>query len=75
MDVDATEEAETPTLDRLREEASYLREAITVRVAQASPPVVQELVLAQRAVEECRMRLGVAEAYEKGLDPWANKVK
>lgn len=40
----------------------------------AKPPVVQELVLAQRHLEDARMRLGVAEAYEKGFDPWSNQV-
>lgn len=40
----------------------------------AQPPVVQEIVLAQRHLEDARMRLGVALALQKGFDPWATKV-
>lgn len=47
--------------------------AITERKAQ--PPVVQEIVLARRALEDARMRMGVALAYTKGVDPWANQVR
>lgn len=43
-------------------------------IKSSKPPEVQELVLAQRHLEDARMRLGVAEAYHKGFDPWANKV-
>lgn len=45
---------------------------------QSKPPVVQELVLARRHLEDARMRLGVAMALERGDDPWQNgnqKVK
>ena len=38
-------------------------------IKEAKPPVVQELVLAQRHLEDARMRLGVALAYEEGKDP------
>jgi len=38
-------------------------------ILEAKPPVVQELVLAQRHLEDARMRLGVALAYEEGKDP------
>jgi hypothetical protein len=38
-------------------------------------PVVQELVLAQRHLEDARMRLGIAECYEKGINPWISKVE
>ena len=37
---------------------------------QSKPPVVQELVLARRHLEDARMRLGVAMALERGEDPW-----
>ena len=38
-----------------------------------APPVVQEIILAQRALEDARMRLGVALAYEKDLDPFRDR--
>lgn len=37
--------------------------------------VIPELVLANRHLEDARMRLGVALAYDKGIDPWANRVE
>lgn len=39
----------------------------------ARPPVVQEIVLARRHVEDARMRLGVALTYVKGHNPWVNQ--
>lgn len=36
-------------------------------------PAIQEAVLAQRHLEDARMRLGVALAYVNGNDPLANK--
>lgn len=39
-------------------------------VSRSQPPVVQELVLAQRALEDARMRFGVAGALLDGKDPW-----
>ncbi len=41
---------------------------------QCEPPVIQEIVLAVRHAEDARLRLGVAEAYARGLDPWTNEV-
>ena len=38
-----------------------------------TPPAVQEVVLAQRALEDARMRLGIAGAYVEGQDPLAGK--
>lgn len=40
---------------------------------ESAPPVVQELVLARRAAEDYRMRLGVATAYLKGQDPFRDR--
>lgn len=43
---------------------------------EAGPPIVQEIVLARRAVEDARMRLGVAIGYQNGDDPFTvNLVK
>lgn len=36
-------------------------------------PAIQEAILAQRHLEDARMRLGVALAYVNGNDPLANK--
>ena len=41
--------------------------------AESQPPVVQEIVLAERALEEARMRLGVARAYLAGDDPFKHE--
>lgn len=40
---------------------------------KAEPPVVQEIVLARRALEDARMRLGVALTLVKGNDPSAQE--
>lgn len=58
----------------LRNEISQLLERLKQEITVSKPPEVQELVLAQRHLEDARMRLGVAEAYHKGFDPWENKV-
>lgn len=34
-----------------------------------------EVTLGLRKLQEARMWFGVAEAIEKGLDPWANQVE
>lgn len=47
----------------------------TITERKAEPPVVQEIVLARRHLEDARMRLGVAQALARGLDPFANKVE
>jgi len=59
----------------------YIREQLTDTLqlirqieASATPPQVQEIVIARRAVEDARMRLGVSEAYGKEFDPWSNQV-
>lgn len=59
---------------KLREEISGQLERLKEDIKDSKPPEVQELVLAQRHLEDARMRLGVAEAYHISLDPWANKV-
>jgi hypothetical protein len=60
----------------IRERISELLKYTKVEmIARSTPPVVQELVLAQRHLEDARMRFGVAEATLKGHDPWANKIE
>ena len=58
--------------DRIKDERRILARCIT-RIkeiaSEATPPAVQEIVLAQRAAEDARMRLGVATAYIKEQDP------
>jgi len=63
-------------------ELETTREVLGQRVIHAKevealsrPPIVQELVLARRDMENARMRLGVALAMLKGHDPWSSKVK
>lgn len=53
-----------------RELLAISRQQLIVLVAENKPPVVQELILAQRAVEDARMRLGVALGFLKGDDPF-----
>lgn len=70
--------ADTPldeALEGVREQVSGLIRAVGVLEGQSGAPVVQELVLARRHLEDARMRLGVGTAYAKGIDPWVNKVK
>lgn len=58
----------------LRNEISSQLERLKEDIQNSKPPEVQELVLAQRHLEDARMRLGVAEAFHKGYNPWENKV-
>lgn len=55
--------------------SGLLKYTKTELVARSQPPIVQELVLAQRHLEDARMRFGVAEAMLKGHDPWSNKIE
>lgn len=47
--------------------------ADTKRMAEARPTYGAELVLAQRHLEDARMRLGTALAMTRGEDPFAYK--
>lgn len=65
--------------EQLRASIATTRQAINklkedVPQDQASL-VIPELVLANRHLEDARMRVGVAIAYSKGIDPWANRVE
>jgi len=51
----------------MSKELKYLK----VTTGKAEPPVVQEIVLAQRDLESARMRLGVALTLLKDDDPFA----
>lgn len=67
--------AEKPVTTELREEITAQLVRLKLAIAQSKPPEVQELVLAQRHLEDARMRLGVAECYTNNIDPWVNKVE
>lgn len=63
----------------LEEQLVQHREVLTneIRFAEvtekkAAPPVVQEIVLARRAMEDARMRMGVALTRVRGQDPWSS---
>lgn len=62
-------------MEDLRTEISKNLGNIKQLIAISQPPVVQELVIAQRALEDARMRLGVALAYANDMDPWASQVE
>ncbi len=65
----------------LEEQLAQVREELTEDIAFVKeladnrPRSGAEITLALRALQTARMWLGVAEAMEKGLDPWANKVE
>lgn len=61
--------------DSARDSLTQIISQITELEKTAVPPYVQEFVLARRAAEDCRMRLGVGLAYIKGANPWINKVE
>lgn len=56
----------------LRNDLSIIREEI-VRMAAERPAQGAEFTIAQRAVEDARMRLGVALAMLRGDDPFSFK--
>ena len=61
------------TIDNLRAQITATLENLTNYMQGTKPPVVQELTLAQRHLEDARMRLGVARTYENGENPLASK--
>jgi hypothetical protein len=63
------------TIDMLRSDITIILGRLAEYIPGVQLPVVQELVLTQRHLEDARMRLGVAECYEKGVNPWINKVE
>lgn len=65
---------DTTYITELREEIGKMLTKLKTEVQTGTPPAVQELVLAQRHLEDARMRLGVADAYYKGFDPWSSRV-
>lgn len=72
------DERELTLIEQLEEHRALLSRSLMyleITERKATIPVVQEIVLARRAVEDARMRLGVALAYEKGLDPWETSVE
>lgn len=63
------------TVDSVRDVLTGVIDSIKELEMVASPPTVQEYVLARRAAEDARMRLGVGAAYEAGHNPWESKVE
>jgi hypothetical protein len=57
-------------MNMVREALAECREKVEVIAKDAKPPVVQEIILAQRHIEDARMRLGVARTLQQGNDPW-----
>lgn len=62
-------------IKNLRNSLTADHTAIVEMIKTSSSPVVQELILAQRHIEDARMRLGVALGYEQGNDPWSGNLK
>ena len=58
------------SINSLRESIADDIKEVRAIVALAKPPVVQEVILAQRALEDARMRLAVARTYQQGKDPF-----
>lgn len=75
---DKTEEKlpESPSPEQVmanqRGQLSAVIRVLRLAEKTATPPAVQEIVLARRDAESARMRLGVAMTYMKGEDPFAN---
>lgn len=63
------------TIEQLRAQVTATLNDLRSYSQGAQPPVIQELVLAQRHLEDARMRLGVARTYENGEDPWTSLVE
>jgi hypothetical protein len=60
----------TQYIVELRSALSSVLQQINDLEQLTTPPVVQEIVLARRHLEDARMRLGVALTYTKGENPW-----
>lgn len=61
------------SINSLREALSDDIEEVRTMIEMSKPPVVQELILAQRHLEDARMRLAVAKTYLNGEDPFVEK--
>jgi len=75
MNVPMTDAELIEKLEKERLTLSLSRKRVERLSQRTLPPNVQEIVIAQRAIEDARMRLGVALARIKGHDPWANEIK
>jgi hypothetical protein len=71
--------AEEQTIAELLEQERHILSAARTRIKkladQRDPQIGPELTLALRHIEDARMRLGVAAALSKGLDPWSSEVQ
>jgi hypothetical protein len=70
-----------PEIIELEDALHALRDDLTPMIAAVKgfaddrPRSGAEITLGLRKLQEARMWLGVAEAMERGLDPWANKIE
>jgi len=66
---------------KLEDQLSELRDELTPLIVDVQdmssnrPRSGAEITLGLRKLQEARMWFGVAEAMEKGLDPWANRIE
>jgi len=58
------------TINMIRSDIAKDLDTLKDLTAVTKPPVVQELILAQRALEDARMRLGVARTLLQGENPY-----
>lgn len=61
------------SINSLRESIADSIEEVKAITEYVKPPAVQEIVLAQRHLEDARMRLGLARTYVEGKDPLGRK--
>ena len=61
-----------PRLESLWTDISCLLDVLNPAIGEHKPPIVQELVLAQRHLQDARMRIAVARTYLRDEDPWTN---
>lgn len=60
-------------INGLRETLSDCIEDVRVVAEHVKAPAVQEVILAQRHLEDARMRLGLARTYAQGKDPFGRE--
>lgn len=69
--MDDTRAEQVNAINEIRED---IAEALNkLKTLETKPPVVQEVILAQRHLEDARMRLGVARTYVEGKNPLEGK--
>lgn len=71
--MDDTRAEQVNLINGIRSDISDALSGLSKLTGETKPPVVQELVLAQRHLEDARMRLGIARTYVEGKDPFEGK--